>query len=59
MILYVKPMALIGSFGIETSAAKKQIDKIIQELTGKVMEKWVLSADGLWDLRFGPEKQDI
>ena len=52
-------MALIGSFGIETSAAKKKIDKIIQELTGKVMERWVLSADGLRDLRFGPEKQDI
>ena len=30
VIRYVKPMALIGSFGIETSAAKKT-DKIIQE----------------------------
>ena len=51
MILYVKPMALIGSFGIETSAAKNQTDKIIQELIGKVMKRWVLSADRLrsWD----------
>ena len=30
VILYVKQMALIGSFGIETSAAK-QPDEIIQK----------------------------
>lgn len=47
VIRYVKPMALIGSFGIETSAAKNQTDKIIQELTGKVMKRLVLSADKL------------
>lgn len=47
MLRYVKSIALIGSFGIETSAAKKLTDKIIQELTGKVMERLVLSADKL------------
>lgn len=47
VIRYVKLMALIESFRVETSAAKNQTDKIIQELTGKVMKRLVLSADKL------------